>query len=401
MATPQRWLAIREQIELNPDWVYLNTGTSGLVPKRSHAASVALRTHLHHNPTDYVWRAHGEDLWRNRLRLASHLGTSPDRIVLFGNISHAINTCCLSLPLPAGSEIVMSDHEYGAMVWAWERAARRNGWTIKTFKLPIESENPDDYVEACTNALSSRTRLLYVSHILYTTGHVLPIAPMLQAAKRFGALTLVDGAHAPGMIPLELEKLEADFYAANLHKWAMVPVGAAFLYCRSGLEDRLAPWQVSWGYHDLRESNAPHEANGLGSTPWIRQFEMEGTRDITPWLLIEKSCDLLEEVGYPAIRERHFELSQYARDRFSTLHELQIVTPTHPSLRGGLTALRLPAAVDVGVIREQLWSKFRIEVNRIYHSTGDYLRISTHIYNIESEIDRLGDALQELLTTPP
>lgn len=401
MATPQRWLAIREQIELNPDWVYLNTGTSGLVPKRSHAESLALRTHLHHNPTDYVWRSYGEDLWRNRNRLANHLGTTSDRIIFFGNISHAINTCCLGLPLPAGSEIVMSDHEYGAMVWAWERAAQRNGWSIKTFSLPLESENPDDYVQACTAALSSRTSLLYVSHILYTTGHILPIAPMLQAAKRVGALTLVDGAHAPGMIPLKLEELDVDFYAANLHKWAMVPVGAAFLYCRSGMEERLAPWQVSWGYQDAKESKTPNEANGLGSTPWIRQFEMEGTRDITPWLLIEKSCDLIEEVGYPAIRERHFELSQYARDKLSTQPGLQIATPMNQAIRGGLTAFRLPVATDAATVRELLWERHRIEVNRISHSTGDYLRISTHIYNLESEIDRFVDALRELLATPP
>lgn len=247
-----RWRGVREQIEMHPDWAYLNTGTSGLIPKISHASAMELRTHLHRNPTDYVWRSHGEVLWRNRTRLAEHLGTSPDRLILFNNITQAVNSFCLSLPMPAGSEILMSDHEYGALVWAWERVAKRNGWTIKTFRLPIESEEPEDYVKACDAAFTERTRLLYLSHILYTTGHVLPMEEILKHAKRREVITFVDGAHAPGMIPLALENLQADFYAANLHKWAMVPVGAAFLYCRAGMEELLAPWQVSWGYHDAR-----------------------------------------------------------------------------------------------------------------------------------------------------
>jgi isopenicillin-N epimerase len=392
-----RWQSVREQVEMHPDWVYLNTGTSGLIPKISHALAIELRTHLHRNPTDYVWRSHGEELWRNRTRLAEHLGTSPDRLVLFNNITQAVNTFCLSLSLPAGSEILISDQEYGALVWAWERAAKRNGWTIKTFRLPIESEEPGDYVRACAAAFTDRTRLLYVSHILYTTGHVLPMEEILKHAKHREVITFVDGAHAPGMIPLSLESLQADFYAANLHKWAMVPVGAAFLYCRGGMEESLAPWQVSWGHYDTRETSTPHSPNGMGSTPWIRGFELEGTRDCTPWLLLEHGFNLLEEFGYDAIQQRHFELSQFVRECTIRVPGMEVVTPEDRQLRGGLTTLRTAFTLDAAKVRERLWLEYQIEINRILHPTGDYLRISTHIYNTFEEIELFARALRRIL----
>jgi isopenicillin-N epimerase len=189
------WNKVRESVELDPSIAYLNTGTSGLVPKSVFSASQSSREALAHNPTDFVWRAHSETLWNSRLRLASHLGTLPDRLVFFQNISHAINTVCLSMDLPAGSEILMTDHEYGSMRWAWERAAQCNGWRLITVPLPIHSNDDLEYIDAIRNKMSARTRLLYFSHVLYTTGHVLPAQEICRMARDRNVATMVDGAH--------------------------------------------------------------------------------------------------------------------------------------------------------------------------------------------------------------
>jgi isopenicillin-N epimerase len=388
------WRRIIAEVEHDPSIIYLNTGTSGLIPKSVHRASIEHRTRMHHNPTDYVWRAMFEPLWNSRARLAEHLGTSPDRLLFFQNISQAINTFCLSLKLPRGSEILLSDHEYGSMRWAWERSAERHGWTLSTFTLPVQAEDPLTILASIQNAATPQTRLLFISHVLYTTGLVNPIAQICTAMRQRGIVTLVDGAHAPGMLPLDLDALGADFYAANLHKWFMSEVGVAFLYVAPGKESWLEPWQVSWGYHDDRSQ--PHQRNEFGSTPWIRQFEMEGTRDLTPWLLVPLSCDFVEAIGYEAIQSRHHELSTRVRG-IDGLCGLQLCTPRHPKLRGGITAFRIPKQIDGELLRKQLWTEHRIEINLIPHESRQFLRVSTHVYNTPDEIDQLARAIPNVL----
>ncbi|MEQ1824463.1 MAG: aminotransferase class V-fold PLP-dependent enzyme [Pirellula sp.] len=386
------WQDVRASVEMDPSITYLNTGTAGLIPKAVHSAALEHRTRLHHNPTDYAWRAMWDSLWLSRSRLATHIGTLPDRLIFFQNISQAINTFCLSCNLPSGSEILLSDHEYGAMRWAWERAASKHGWKLVTFRLPIQAETPNEIIASVQQSLSPRTKLLFLSHVLYTTGLVLPIREICQLAREQNVLSFIDGAHAPGMLPLHLDLLGADFYAANLHKWFMSPVGAAFLYVSRGLENHLRPWQVSWGYHDDRSQE--HQRNEFGSTPWIRQFEMEGTRDITPWLLVPLNCDFLESIGYQAIESRLLELSSLVRQRINGVLGLELVTPENNLLRGGLTAFRVPQHYDSQQLRYRLWSEYKIEINVVNQGDEQYLRVSTHIYNARSEIEHLSTAIE-------
>lgn len=386
------WQRIRDAVEIDPSLAYLNTGTSGLVTKTVHAQAQERRSRLHRNPTETVWRADWEELWQSRQRLASHIGTTPDRLIFFQNISHAINTFCLSVQLPPGSEILMTDHEYGAMRRAWERAAARRKWTLKTVSLPVGANEPQRYADAILEGCTSKTRLLYVSHVLYTTGLVLPLAEICRAARERNVLTFVDGAHAPGMLPLQLNELGAHFYTANLHKWFMAPVGAAFAFVEQAQAIHWEPWQVSWAYGE--ESTHPNERDAFGSTPWIRQFEMEGTRDTTPWFTLHRCCDFLESIGYAEIQARHHELSTHVRDALAKVSSLQLVTPNHSALRGGLTAFEIPSRINGEALRRRLWTNHRIEINWIELDGHQYMRISTHVYNTHEEIQRLASAMR-------
>jgi isopenicillin-N epimerase len=385
------WNSVRDTIEMDPSWIYLNTGTAGLIPRRVYQRAVQLRESLYHNPTREAWRDPWTELWQSRCRLAQHVSTTPDRLIFFANISHAINTFCLSVRLPPQSEILMTDHEYGSMHMAWNRAAQRRGWRIRTAALPIHSDDPSRYVEAIESAWTDQTRLLYLSHVLYTTGHVLPIDVIISKARQRGLLVFVDGAHAPGMLPLNLTSLGAHFYAANLHKWFLAPVGAAYLFVENGMEQHLEPWQVSWAYHDDRTQ--PHEPDAFGSTPWIRQFEMEGTRDITPWRVVHLCCDFHEAIPYEAKRERFRELGNLVQDALSGVGGLRCITPRHPELRGGLTSFVVPPGLNGNALRQRLWDRHRIEVNLVERGGVEYLRVSTHVYNSEPEIETLAQAI--------
>jgi isopenicillin-N epimerase len=393
-ASAPDWAAVCNSIERDPSIVYLNTGTAGLLTKAVHLATIEYRTRLHHNPTDYAWRAMSDELWLARSKLASYLQTTPDRIVFFGNISQAVNTFCLSCKFPKGSEILLSDHEYGALRWAWERASHKNDWHLKTVRLPIQPTCPEEVTEAIDRAITPATKLVFLSHVLYTTGMVLPIADICQRVRSRGVMSFIDGAHAPGMLPLSLDSLGADYYAANLHKWFLCPVGAAFLYARHGGELHLEPWQVSWGYRDDRTH--AHQRNEFGSTPWIRQFEVEGTRDLTPWYMVPHNVDFFETLGAEKVQQRHHELSDHVRARLTGCCDLQLSTPSHPALRGGLTAFRMPPSIDAQAFRSRLWNEFRIEINMVPHADQHFLRVSTHVYNTVAEIEWLAHAITKL-----
>lgn len=256
--------------------------------------------------------------------------------------------------------------------------------------------------------MSPRTRLFFFSHVLSPTGLVLPAKELCAEARRRGILTVVDGAHAPAMIPLDLDEIAADFYGANCHKWLLAPTGAGFLQLGKGSEDRLQPLQVSWGWR--RQPPSPLAGEGLGvrgnwlderdefgSTPRIRYYEFEGTRDICPWLAVPTAIEFQRDLGFDIIRGHNERLVQYVRDRFAGIAGLSLATPTHPELHGFLTAFRLPRSVDAPTWRKALWERFHIEAPIVERPEGLLLRISTHFYNTEAEIDRLGAAVEALL----
>jgi isopenicillin-N epimerase len=334
-------------------------------------------------------------LWQARERLGQFIGADPRRLIFTANVTAAVNTVAASLRLPRPGEILLTDHEYGAMHWCWERAAQRQGLTLRTFALPVETESAADIVAAFRAAINDQTRLLFFSHALSPTGLVLPAREICAEARRRGVITVIDGAHAPGMVPLDLHGLGCDFYGANGHKWLLAPTGAGFLYLGAGNEDRLQPLQVSWGWHADRPQ--PDERDDWGTTPRLRRFEFEGTRDPCPWLAVPAAIAFQEEIGWGRIRARNAELSARVRKGIGEI--LNPATPVNPELHGFMTAFHLPATVEAMHLRRQLWDQYRIEVPVVERPNGLLLRVSTHFYNSEGEIDLLASAMARLLGT--
>lgn len=389
------WQAARSDMLLDPTVANLNTGSFGPLPKTVFERVTQLRARLAEEPMDFLLRQLPPLLWDARDRLARFVGTDPRRLIFTVNVTASINMVASGLRLPAPGEILMTDHEYGAMQWCWERAAQRQGLTVRTFALPAMAEEPGVIVEAFCSALTDRTRLLFFSHVLSPTGLVLPAREICAEARRRGVVTVVDGAHAPAMVPLDVDALGCDFYGANCHKWLLAPTGAGFLVLGRGSEDRLQPLQVSWGWQ--RDSDKLDVPDEFGSTPRLRFYEFEGTRDYCPWLAVPEAIAFQESLGWAAIRQRNEMLVNHVRAAIGARLGLAEATPRHPQLHGFMTAFRLPASVSAPELRRGLWEKFRVEAPVVERPDGLLIRASTHFYNTEKEIERLAEGLEEFL----
>jgi len=386
---------VRTAMLLDPTVTNLNTGSFGPLPRPVFDRATELRHRLAEEPMDFLIRQMPPLLWQARVRLAEFVGTEPKRLVFTANVSAAINIVAAGLRLNAPGEILLTDHEYLAMQWCWERMAQRHGLTLRTFPLPANPSTPEEIVAAAVRAFRPQTRLFFFSHVLSPTGMALPARDLCREARRRGILTVVDGAHALAMLPLNLDEIGADFYASNCHKWLLAPTGSGFLWIGPGNEDRLEPLHVSWGYQ--RPAPPWDEPDAFGSTPRIRFYEFEGTRDLCPWLAVPAAIDFQKAIGWGAIRTYNLELAQYVRHRLGNDLGLPAVTPSHSALHGFLTAFRLPPRTEPMGLRDNLWKRHRIEIPIVERPDCLLARVSTHFYNTEAQIDHLAAALAENL----
>jgi isopenicillin-N epimerase len=389
------WSAARAAMMLDPSVINLNTGSFGPLPKVVFERVTEIRRQLAAEPTDFFVRRTPPLLWQARERFADFLDGDAKRLVFTANVSVAINIVASGLTLPTPGEILLTDHEYGAMHWCWERAAIRQGLTLRTFPLPTMAKTPQEIVDAFVREFTPSTRLVFFSHVLSPTGLVLPAKEICAEARRRGIISMVDGAHAPVMIPLSMRDVDADFYGGNGHKWLLAPTGTGFLYLGRGMEDRLAPMQVSWGYHHDRSQ--PDERDEFGSTPRLRALEFEATRDCCPWMAMPCAIDFQSELGFDRIRRRIAGLTAYTRDKLNGRCGLKLATPPEIGLHGALTAFRIPdTKLPWSEIRQRFWQR-GIEIPIVERPGYLLLRVSTHFYNTTAEIDRLAEVLPEAL----
>jgi isopenicillin-N epimerase len=397
---PSFWDAARARVLLDPGVVNLNTGSFGPWPVPVFERVTALRRRLAEEPMDFLLRGAPPLLWEARERLAAFVGGEARRLVFTANVTAAVNIVASSLRLAGPGEILLTDHEYGSMHWCWERAAQRQGLSVRTFPLPPLPADPKEIVAAACEAMTERTRLLFFSHVLSPTGMVLPAARLCAEARRRGVVSVVDGAHAPAFVPLDLDVIAADYYGANCHKWLLAPTGAGLLYFGPGAAERVQPLQVSWGWRRELAAVGPDERDEFGSTPRLRHFEFEGTRDLCPWLAVPAAIDFQAEIGPERIRGRIASLAAHVRRRLGDELGLPPATPAGPELCGAMTAFRLPAPTQAEELRRRLWGEYRTEVPIIERPDGLLVRVSTHFYNTEQEVDHLAGALRALLPLP-
>ncbi len=324
------------------------------------------------------------------------MNCSTNDLLLLPNTTFAMNIIVNSLQLPPGSEILTTDHEYGAMMYCWRRAAQQANLKIRQIELPFRTEDPSEIVETFRRAISDHTRVLYFSHVTTSTGLVLPARELEVLARNRGLRCIIDGAHAPGMIPVDLAGIDADFYTANCHKWMMCPPGAGFLHVKSTQRSTVQPLITSWGWdHDRAQPDAPSD---LLCSNWQFDLEFHGTVDRCPQMVIPQALDFRAELGgNDAVRVRVRELVEYTRQRLSACG-LAPVTPPNPSLSGAIIAFDFPCDDPIKA-RDRFWNDFHIECPITVAAGKTFLRVSAAWFVTRDQIDRLADALLNMRAT--
>ncbi len=303
----------------------------------------------------------------------------------------AINMVVHGLDWQPGDEILASDQEYGAINNCLHHAERRRGVVVRRATLPIPPAGPEDILNAFGAAFTQRTRLVVCSHIATRTGCIAPIQALADLAHTRGALIAVDGAHAPGMIPLDLASCGCDFYGGNCHKWLCAPKGTGFLYAVPEVQDRLHHVVVSWGYSQKGKTRDENGRLQINNRPFMWGLENWGTRDLACFAAVAAAVNFQEEIGRQRIAHRGRQLAGYLRERMAQTEWAELLTPTAPDMSGSISAFHLSGFGDLN-----LYDRYRITAPAARDGDGHWLRVSTHICNGFDQIDCLLKALTEL-----
>jgi isopenicillin-N epimerase len=382
LAVPFR--GVRDQFLLEPGVVYLNHGSYGACPRPVFERYQHWQVELERQPDEFLGRRQPELLAEARGRLAAYVGCGADDIVFVPNATAGVNVAARSLRLEPGDEVLASDLEYGACDLLWERLCARAGATYVRAPIPLPLRSAEDVVEALFAAATDRTRVVFVSHVTSETALRLPVDSICRRAREAGLTTVVDGAHAPGHVPLDLAQVGADYYAGNCHKWLCAPKGAGFLYMRRERQADAEALIVGWGF-------------GPDGT-FLTRNEEQGTRDPSAYLTVPAAIDWQAENAWDSVRARCHELARAARSRLAELTGLEPLAPDSPTFFGQMLTAPLPDC-DAEELQRRLYDEHRIEVPlaRARNGRPTTIRVSFQAYNDESDLEALLRALRRLL----
>ncbi len=373
---------------LRPGIAFLNHGSFGACPRPVFAEYQRWQRILEEEPVELLGRRLDDLLAEARAPLGAYLGASPDDLVFVPNATYAMNIVARSFPLSPGDEVLGNTHEYGAVERTWTFICEGNGAQYRSQPITLPLASAADVIEQLWQGVTPRTRAIIVSHITSPTALTFPVAEICQRAAAQGIITIVDGAHAPGQIPLALEALGADFYMGNLHKWANAPKGSAFLYARPDRQPMLQPLVVSWGWRAITP----------GPSPFQDYFGWTGTCDPAPFLSAPAAIAFQQQHDWPSVRAACHDLALSASQRIGALTGLPPISPDTTDWWMQMRVIPLPRTeTPAHEIQRRLFDDFQIEVPIIDWQDHRFVRVSIQAYNSPRDVDRLVDALATIL----
>ena len=398
------WAPLARHWNIRPDTTYLNHGSFGPPPAAVREARRHWIETFEQQPMDAFVRQL-EPAWiAARDKLAAFVGTGGANLIFVENATVGMNIVADSFPLAAGDEVLLTDHEYGAVQRIWQRACTKAGANAKMVELPIPFRTVEETVAAIFAAVSNRTRLVVVSHITSPTAVILPVRQICDEARRRGIPVAIDGPHAIAQVPLAIDSLGCDFYAASCHKWLSAPFGSGFLFVAPQHQSLVRPPVLSWGRIPPTRIES-----------WSDEFVWAGTRDNSAYLAIPAAIEFLEGIGLESFRSRTHWLAQYARSKLMELTGLPPIVPDEAAWYGSMAHVPLPKVVgtlrvppasqsDDGCpvsnpLQHTIWRELGIEVPIVEFRGTRYIRVSCHLYNNSQQIDRLVSGLGKLLAS--
>jgi selenocysteine lyase/cysteine desulfurase len=373
------WRLVQRQFRLEPGLVYLNNASLGPSPALVADATEAFRRQLDAFPSRYMWGGWSEEKETVRSKAAVLLGASPEEIALIHNTTEGMNLIASSLDLEPGDEVIVADHEHPSGTIPWQYWQEPKGVKLVRPILPILPGDPGEIVEVYRRAITPRTKVISMCHVINTNGMILPVKALSEMARARGIQVAVDGAQAPGMINVDLHDLGCDFYAASAHKWLFSPKGVGIFYARQESQAHLKPLIVARGWED--ES--------------IRRFENYNTRNLPEVLGLGVAFDFQNLIGPERRQARIYALKKYLRDRIGEDHAFVIKTPANDKLSAGITTVEVKGH-EVREVAKTLAERYRIDCRPMMSHGLNGLRISLSIFNSENQVDTLVGGLREL-----
>ncbi len=380
---------------IDDDVIFLNHGSFGACPRDVFETYQRWQLKLERQPVAFLDPTRGLGDWMKdaRVALSKELGTDANNIVGVTNATAGLNIVARSLDLKPGDEILTSDHEYAALYKTWDYEALRTGAKIVPIKIPLPLVSEAEFTEAIVSSFNTRTKVLFLSHITSGTALLFPIENAIKEAKARGIITIIDGAHALGHIKVNLDKLGADFYAGNCHKWLMAPKGSAFLYASPQMQEHIDPLVISHGW--TKDSKSSGAKGGFGNSPYIDGLEMQGTRDPSAWLSVPAAIDFRNNNNWDDVMRHCQSLTQ------ETAQRLQKLTGLPPL---GSVEFCAPQMISMPIpdcdplqFQRQLMDQYKIEIPVFSWQERTIVRLSVQGYNTKAHMDHLVSAIKNLL----
>lgn len=379
---------LKELFLLDPEIVFLNHGSFGATPRPVFAAYQAWQRRLERQPVAFLLDELPGHLAAARRDLGCFLNAGPDDVVYVPNATFGVNVVARSLPLGPGDEVLATDHEYGACNNVWAFLSRKRGFDYVRQPVSFPAASAEAVLEELWQGVTDRTRVIFVSHITSPTAFRMPVAAICARAREAGILTVVDGAHAPGQIPLDLKAIGADFYTGNAHKWLCAPKGSAFLHARPERQALIEPLVVGWGWGE--ERTLTFGSDYLDYLQWL------GTNDLSAYLTVPDAIRFQAEHDWPAVRQRCHEMLAQALRRIG---ELTGSAPLYAddSRYGQMAVAPLPQLNDLAAFKADLYRSFNVEVPCVAWRGRHFIRLSVQGYNSCEDVETLLRSLQRLL----
>ncbi|MFI5234860.1 MAG: aminotransferase class V-fold PLP-dependent enzyme [Gemmatimonadales bacterium] len=366
------WREVRKQF-LIADGIFMNTGTFGASPRPVVDATI---THLRAFET--VFHQIGLDGPRLFGSLGKLLNAPPECFAITRNTTEGMNVVARGLDIAAGDEILATTHEHVGGICCWELVAKRYGATLKRFDPPLDPASEEEQVAAWLAATTPKTKVWSIAHVIFSTGIIQPVKRLAAEAKKRGIITVIDGAHPPGMLATDLTDLDCDFYASSPHKWLLAPKGIGFLYVSPEWIDRLWPLVASGGWDDLKIKG--------------QRFDHVGTRNDSLVYGLQSALDFHDTIGTARIESRVRGMATDLDARLRQIPGIEMKSPSRAAFRSALVSFTVKGKKAEDVIAA-LWKAGPVRVRHVAEYDYHYIRLSTHIYNSPAEVETVAGML--------
>jgi isopenicillin-N epimerase len=377
---------LKDQFLLRPDIHFLNFGSFGATPKPIFEKYQAWQRVLEAEPVQFIAFDGYQYLADSRAALAKFLNCADkDDLVYVTNPSFAINMIAKSFPLEAGDEILTTDIEYGACDRTWNYYCNKKHATYRRQKITLPITTKAQFIEDFFKGCNEKTKAIFISHITSATGLILPAEEICAIAKAKGLITIVDGAHAPAHIPLDLSSIQADFYTGACHKWMMAPKGCSFLYAAKSVQHICDPMIVSWGYQAAKPSHSN----------FLDYHQMIGTRDFSAFLTVDTCIEFMEQHNWKVVGKKCHEMVLENAPRFFDLFNSKPICPLNREWIGQMISIPIQSP-DPEKLQRTLFLDYKIEVPVMRQGDDVYLRYSINAFNTVENLDALYNAIKEI-----